>query len=94
MRTLTCISKDSYGYENESLDFFYNNFKVFTQYNQKLNRGGKTLILREIATSEDLISSGKYIKESWFRKIVSTLKAHNYEISIDDIKGAINKQRV
>ena len=94
MRKLVCISTDNYQYEGESLDFFYNNILIFNQFNRSLNRGGKTLVLRDLTTNEEIVSSGYYMRgEKWWRKISSELKELSYEIEWKDIEDACKKRR-
>lgn len=95
MRKLECISTDNLNYEEESLEFRYNDHVIFRQVNRSLNRGGKTLVLRDVTCGEDIISSGRYVGgENWFKKIKKSLEELNYTIEIEDIQNAISKQKM
>jgi hypothetical protein len=95
MRKLECISTDNLNYEGESLEFRYNGHVIFRQINRPLNRGGKTLVLRDVTCLEDIISSGRHVVgENWFKKIKKSLEELNYTIEIEDIQNAISKQRM
>jgi hypothetical protein len=93
MRQLTCKSTDNYQYESESLDFYYNGNLIFSQLNEKLNRGGKSLYLFDWIAKEEIVSSGSYSRgEKWWRKMSNKLRELNYEISWEDIRQAIQNR--
>jgi hypothetical protein len=93
MRKLTCKSTDNYQYESESLDFYYNGNLIFSQLNEKLNRGGKSLYLYDWTAKEELLSSGSYSRgEKWWRKMSNKLRELNYEISWEGIRQAIQNR--
>lgn len=90
MRKLTVKSTDNFGYEEESLNFLYNGNVIFSQLNEKLNRGGKTLCLYDWAGKEELLSSSAYLRgEKWWRKMSNKLKELNYDVSAEEIRIAI-----